>query len=322
MAEAQSAVTDKTPTAGDLKDYFLASCMSDILTEEAELDEPVSPLDQLAMHEEETRQLEERLSELVSKFDELHRTEQELIALTNAFPHSRSSLHLNCEPSEAHPDEEYVVKAILGKKYNREMRKTLYLCQWSGDGGMTWEDEADLECPALLEEYDEKIKRKALERIDEHREIARRKFAQRRGTYNPVVSRREARRRQAELLKGVTGGGAVTGGQPETDRLMSLDIPALRQYLQTVTEFTPLHYELLLRLSEDDVSRGASADQLERLVDVPKEVVEEAGDCLICLDPLTNAPATLLPCSHFFHSECVRNWLKNEKVCPSCKREL
>jgi hypothetical protein len=40
--------------------------------------------------------------------------------------------------------------------------------------------------------------------------------------------------------------------------------------------------------------------------------------CLICIEDVeTNKE--FLPCSHFFHSECIGEWLKDHPECPICK---
>ncbi|KAK3955541.1 hypothetical protein QBC32DRAFT_205067 [Pseudoneurospora amorphoporcata] len=45
--------------------------------------------------------------------------------------------------------------------------------------------------------------------------------------------------------------------------------------------------------------------------------------CVICVDDMTlGDKATLLPCNHFFHGECVTPWLKVHNTCPVCRRSV
>ena len=45
--------------------------------------------------------------------------------------------------------------------------------------------------------------------------------------------------------------------------------------------------------------------------------------CPICLDNYKIEDKILyLPCFHFYHSKCIKKWLKCSKICPLCKKEI
>ncbi|KAK9698371.1 hypothetical protein RND81_08G099600 [Saponaria officinalis] len=47
---------------------------------------------------------------------------------------------------------------------------------------------------------------------------------------------------------------------------------------------------------------------------------EDTDVCSICLDEFKEGSCVgVLDCSHEFHSECVKNWLVINNVCPLCK---
>lgn len=49
----------------------------------------------------------------------------------------------------------------------------------------------------------------------------------------------------------------------------------------------------------------------------------EDAECCICLAKYSdNDKLRELPCSHFFHAECVDKWLKINALCPLCKSEI
>ncbi|KAK3684330.1 hypothetical protein B0T22DRAFT_274688 [Podospora appendiculata] len=45
--------------------------------------------------------------------------------------------------------------------------------------------------------------------------------------------------------------------------------------------------------------------------------------CVICVDDMAvGEKAAVLPCNHFFHSECVTPWLKQHNTCPVCRKPI
>ncbi|GAB2275296.1 hypothetical protein Dimus_010057 [Dionaea muscipula] len=90
-----------------------------------------------------------------------------------------------------------------------------------------------------------------------------------------------------------------------------------------------LSYEELLALGEvvGTESRGLSADTIASLPSISyrseKTLEEETDSCVICrLDYEDGDLLTSLPCNHSYHSECINNWLKINKVCPVCSTEV
>jgi len=45
--------------------------------------------------------------------------------------------------------------------------------------------------------------------------------------------------------------------------------------------------------------------------------------CAVCLQEMVaEEMAVRLPCAHCFHEECVRQWLKKQHTCPTCRSPL
>ncbi|PRQ21212.1 putative aminoacyltransferase, E1 ubiquitin-activating enzyme [Rosa chinensis] len=47
--------------------------------------------------------------------------------------------------------------------------------------------------------------------------------------------------------------------------------------------------------------------------------------CSVCLEEFrSRPPCVAMPCSHVFHSECIRTWLgrRNERSCPLCRFQM
>ena len=50
---------------------------------------------------------------------------------------------------------------------------------------------------------------------------------------------------------------------------------------------------------------------------------QEKRNCVICLEDFKNGDkATILPCIHLFHKNCIKSWLKAQNCCPICKFKL
>ena len=83
-------------------------------------------------------------------------------------------------------------------------------------------------------------------------------------------------------------------------------------------------YETLLRLNEmfPPVNRSVKDETLETL---PEVKCQETGKaCSICLTDfeLDETCLQLPKCGHLFHGECVKTWLKINKVCPTCRKDV
>ena len=65
-------------------------------------------------------------------------------------------------------------------------------------------------------------------------------------------------------------------------------------------------------------------DILEEIY-ISQDIIDKAEikDCPICLEEYSiENKICYLPCFHFFHSECIKTWLKNSNKCPLCKVDI
>jgi len=137
----------------------------------------------------------------------------------------------------------------------------------------------------------------------------------------------------------IPAGAAGTGMTAAQERAMldAMTLPQLRDYIGRVPTLTPLHYEMLSRLhQEDKVVCHASAAELKTLVsltftDVLVGIAEGGSypgfsdECHICLEDYAPdaALASLPRCGHFFHDGCIRDYFARfSKFCPICKEAL
>ena len=92
--------------------------------------------------------------------------------------------------------------------------------------------------------------------------------------------------------------------------------PSVEDFLMQLAErmheprINPLNENLISSLPEITIS------------DMTK-IPSEKNECVICLTKYElNEKVILLPCTDMFHTECIKNWFKNQDSCPLCKFKI
>ncbi len=58
------------------------------------------------------------------------------------------------------------------------------------------------------------------------------------------------------------------------------------------------------------------------ITDISK-IPNEKKNCVVCLSNFElNDKLMILPCTHLFHTNCIKNWFKTNNTCPICKYKL
>ena len=82
-------------------------------------------------------------------------------------------------------------------------------------------------------------------------------------------------------------------------------------------------YEELLQLQEKMgcVSKGLTEEQFMNITKTKAKGVEQV--CSICYYNIKDEEDIMqLPCKHYFHVDCIKEWLQKERVCPMCKQQI
>ncbi|KAK3360929.1 hypothetical protein B0T24DRAFT_120136 [Lasiosphaeria ovina] len=92
-------------------------------------------------------------------------------------------------------------------------------------------------------------------------------------------------------------------------------------------------YDRIMTQLRDQAAPGGAPPASKTAIDhlevkeVDDVMLEGDGDgstrCVICVDEMVKGEqAWVLPCSHFFHGDCVKPWLEQHNTCPVCRRSI
>ncbi|GAV74844.1 zf-RING_2 domain-containing protein [Cephalotus follicularis] len=82
-------------------------------------------------------------------------------------------------------------------------------------------------------------------------------------------------------------------------------------------------YKFKVKKNRNADDSGSEGGVVAAGTDKERVISGEDAVCCICLAKYSNNDELReLPCSHFFHKECVDKWLKISALCPLCKSEV
>ncbi|KAL4803506.1 amidohydrolase family-domain-containing protein [Aspergillus unguis] len=134
------------------------------------------------------------------------------------------------------------------------------------------------------------------------------------------------------------GPGADAGG-PDRPHAVAAGIPigALLQLVMSISRNGDAVYSqeeldrVVSQLVEQNGTRSsvppASQDAIQNLSKKPADAEmlggEGGSECSICMDVVKiGDEVTVLPCTHWFHPQCIEMWLSQHNTCPHCRRGI
>ena len=70
-----------------------------------------------------------------------------------------------------------------------------------------------------------------------------------------------------------------------------------------------------------DISKRATFENVLLWIKILKERSEK--NCIICFENNKDGDKCIaLPCMHIFHADCIKTWLNEKGICPTCKHEI
>ncbi|KAG7673122.1 hypothetical protein Ndes2526B_g05303 [Nannochloris sp. 'desiccata'] len=120
------------------------------------------------------------------------------------------------------------------------------------------------------------------------------------------------------------GGGEIDSDDdiPDPDSMSYEELTALGEVVGTVsTGLTQAQIDSLPVMKYLEVCCGSGS----ALGELKKEEEEEQQEeqCAVCrVEFEAEDKVKKLPCGHYYHPECVGQWLQQKKICPQCSREV
>ncbi len=53
----------------------------------------------------------------------------------------------------------------------------------------------------------------------------------------------------------------------------------------------------------------------------PEDLATTDNLCIICREEMVTG-CKKLPCSHIFHTSCLRSWFQRQQTCPTCRMDV
>jgi hypothetical protein len=77
-------------------------------------------------------------------------------------------------------------------------------------------------------------------------------------------------------------------------------------------------------LTQDQLDHFLTNSQIQHFNDLEDSGIPSDDVCAICMEAMNKYSSMKLPppCSHHFHSDCIKNWLLTKATCPFCNIDV
>lgn len=96
-----------------------------------------------------------------------------------------------------------------------------------------------------------------------------------------------------------------------------------------ITDMDMSYESLIARFGEGHHQTAASNSSIDSLPTMKFSTIgksdadDEKCSCVVCMENYaTDDEISIMPCSHKFHRECIKTWLRQSNTCPICKSSL
>jgi hypothetical protein len=107
------------------------------------------------------------------------------------------------------------------------------------------------------------------------------------------------------------------------------------QFINYMLDRPAEYYDCLFVINQGNKMKPASQQQIQKLKQQQQlyqtyahskkshQQQQLQKECAICMTEFENTEKIIhLPCKHIFHTDCITEWLKHNKICPVCKKQI
>eukprot|EP01060_Flectonema_neradi_P020253 TRINITY_DN2778_c1_g1_i1.p1 TRINITY_DN2778_c1_g1~~TRINITY_DN2778_c1_g1_i1.p1 ORF type:complete len:375 (+),score=81.32 TRINITY_DN2778_c1_g1_i1:43-1125(+) len=136
------------------------------------------------------------------------------------------------------------------------------------------------------------------------------------------AERRETPENDEEEVPEISSSGERNVSAPTLESI----ITALTQVgVENIAQAVATGITRMISLTESNGNDGSRAAPASVINNLPLIRIDFAPEdpCPICQEDFTvGTQVASLPCSHIYHPDCIKNWLRLRNTCPSCRFEL
>jgi hypothetical protein len=112
--------------------------------------------------------------------------------------------------------------------------------------------------------------------------------------------------------------------QRERPQLMHIDPANIMLIIQQIIDNGQLDQVMNESMNADDIAKIPTDTKfLNQIIEQMLSNSQLKKDCSICFNNFQKElKGCVLPCGHIYHESCIKEWLKIDHVCPTCRHEL
>ena len=95
--------------------------------------------------------------------------------------------------------------------------------------------------------------------------------------------------------------------------------------MNQIPQIEPVVVRPLIILNQNNFNNQIDINNNLEDIEITEQILNKSNTktCVICQEDYNiTEKICYLPCFHFYHSQCIRQWVQTSNICPICKNEI